>query len=67
MTTPPTRKEINDVLERLESDKSGTHRPAIDPDYDFATAPRHLRRVVYASTVWFCYRRWWARLLWWRK
>ena len=65
--TPPTRKEINDVLEQLESDKLSPRGPAIDPHYDFAAAPRHLRRVVYASTVWFCYRRWWARLLWWRK
>jgi len=65
--TTPTNEEINDVLEQLESDKLSPRGSAIDPDYDFSAAPRHLRSVIYASTVWFCYRRWWTRLLWWRK
>ena len=63
----PTNKEIDELLAKLERDRTGVRGSAIDPDYDFAAAPRHLRNIVYASTVWFCYRRWWTRLLWWRK
>lgn len=63
----PTNKEINEVLERLEPPRLVYPSTTSTPDYDFAAAPSHLRQIVYNGTVWFHYRRWWTRLLWWRR
>lgn len=71
----PENKLIDDALASIE--RASEHprilaRKAIQQHreksvaYDFETAPRELKRVMYGGTVRFKRRGWLARLLWWR-
>lgn len=71
----PKPETVADALRSIE--RASTHprelaRQAVQHHheksaaYDFETAPKELKRVMYSGTVRFKRRSWLARLIWWR-
>lgn len=75
---PPTPNDITAALDAIEASELPENHPrrlakkavaqyrrtaAIDPDYDFNSAPREARAVIYSTTVKYSAQHsWWARL-----